>query len=99
MADLRRRGRADQNARAKLAPLVASGAAVCWRCGEPIVPDLSLDGDGWDAGHAVSIAEGGHPDGVRVPEHAACNRRAGAELRVELARRRTSRIDPSRWLD
>lgn len=98
MSDTRRRGRADQEARAALRPIVESGDAVCWRCRRVIVPDPTQRGDGWDAGHVVSIGEGGHPDGARVPEHSDCNRRAGAELRVELARRRASRIDPSRWL-
>jgi hypothetical protein len=35
-----------QALRKKLAVLVASGAAVCWRCGRPILPGMA-----WDLGH------------------------------------------------
>lgn len=35
-----------QALRKKLAALVASGRAVCWRCGRPILPGMA-----WDLGH------------------------------------------------
>jgi hypothetical protein len=63
---------------------VEAGSVKCWRCREPIPP-----GAKWDLGHV----EGGG----RHPEHAACNRAAGARTRndayvlvprTEAARRR-----------
>lgn len=87
----RRRGRADQLARRALAPLVAAGLAYCPRCREKIAPD-----DEWDAGHVHDLASGGHPDGVRVPEHARCNRSAGGKLAAEL--RAGRRVDRRRHL-
>lgn len=78
----RRRGSADQKVRRALAPAVEAGDAKCWRCGEPILP-----GEPWDAGHVVAIAEGGHPDGKRLPEHRGrCNRRDGARIAAERRR-------------
>ena len=82
----RRRGAADQRARAHLAPLVASGRAVCHRCQRPIRVD-----EAWDAGHLDAIAEGGHPAGRVVPEHVSCNRRDGARITNERRAARRSR--------
>lgn len=57
-------GRAHQRARARLAPLVATGTVVCARCGE-----LIGAGEDWDLGHDDN-------DRLRYsgPEHARCNR-------------------------
>jgi hypothetical protein len=89
----RRRGRADQRVRAQLQVQVDAGTAKCWRCGEPIEQG-STD---WDAGHVVSLGEGGHPDGERRPEHRRdCNRSAGGKLAAELKRGR--RVDRRRFL-
>ncbi len=52
--------------RAELARLVASGGAVCVRCGEPIEP-----GTLWDVGH-----DDREPMYYSGPEHAGCNRGA-----------------------
>ena len=82
----RHQGRRDQAARAALAPLVESGRAKCWRCGEPINPT-----DPWDAGHLDDLALGGAPGGERQPEHRSCNRSAGAKLGRSLAVRRRLR--------
>lgn len=66
-----------QQERAKAAPVVAAGRAVCWRCRRPIAP-----GAPWDLGHHDL-------DRTRYmgPEHAACNRSAAAENKAK--RRRT----------
>jgi hypothetical protein len=70
-------GWSHQQERARQAPLVESGRAVCWRCRKPIRP-----GQPWDLGHHDH-------DRSRYtgPEHAACNRRAAAQSK---ARRRMS---------
>ena len=90
--------RAQASARRALVPLVASGNAVCWRCGLPI----GL-GQLWDAGHPSDLALGGHPAGRTLPEHALkvdCpeggNRAAGARLGNQLRRRGRRRLDE--WL-
>ena len=84
-------GRADQVARAALAPLVYSGMAVCWRGGQPIAPT-----DEWDAGHLHDVALGGNRRGPRRPEHVRCNRSAGGQLGNQL--RRPSRRRVTSWL-
>lgn len=84
----RRRGRADQEARARLTPIVASGLAICARCHTPILPT-----DEWDAGHVDDLALGGNPAGPVSPEHRRCNRRAGKDLRDAIAR---GRVNPTR---
>lgn len=86
----RRGGRPDQRERERLAPIVESGQAVCRRCGQPITP-----GQPWDAGHIADLAAGGPPDGPVTPEHASCNRSAGAMLSNERQRQRRSRLRPS----
>lgn len=49
-----------QKIRRNLEPLVASGNATCWRCGEPITPEQQ-----WDLGH--DDVDRKH---YRGPEHA-----------------------------
>jgi hypothetical protein len=56
--------------RRKYEPIVKSGRAICWRCGLPIRPD-----EPWDTGHD-DYDRGTY----RGPEHATCNRRAGANM-------------------
>lgn len=90
----RRRGRADQAARAALAPLVASGRAICHRCQQPIRPD-----EPWDAGHLDDLALGGDPAGPVAPEHRGrCNRSAGARLGNQLRRAPLRRTRVGEWL-
>jgi hypothetical protein len=60
-----RYGWTHQKVRARLAPIVNAGAAVCARCGEQIVP-----GEPWDLGHV----DGGEPGQYSGPEHRRCNR-------------------------
>ena len=57
-----------QALRKRLAVLVASGRAVCWRCGRAIYP-----GQSWDLGH-----DDRDRTIYRGPEHARCNRSSGA---------------------
>lgn len=92
-ASSRRRGRRDTEARARLAPLVASGSALCSRCLEPIHPD-----EPWDAGHIDDLALGGAADGPVAPEHRSCNRRAGARLGLALRSTTRRRRRPEAWL-
>lgn len=54
-----------QRTRANWAPLVAAGRVHCWRCLGRIQP-----GEPWDLGHVVGSQS--------HPEHATCNRSAGA---------------------
>ena len=63
--------------RATWAPLVATGEIRCTGpqgCGQPIHPNQP-----WDLGHTIDAYYGG--DGPLVPQHAHCNRAAGARLR------------------
>lgn len=73
-------------------PLVAAGRAVCSRCLEPIDPS-----DEWDAGHVEDLVDGGRADGVVLPEHRACNRRAGARLGNQRRGGRRRRL--AAWLE
>lgn len=93
-------GRRATRARARLAPLVASGRAVCRRCGEPIKP-----GQAWDVGHVLDIGRGGSLDGPVAPEHALkadCpaggNRAAGGRLVHELRAAPTRSRRLADWL-
>jgi hypothetical protein len=90
----RRRGRADQAARARLRPLVLAGLAVCPRCDQVIVPDLAVKGEGWDTGHVDDLVAGGSPTGECRAEHASCNRSAGGKAGAIVSRgRRRPRLD------
>lgn len=60
--------------RARWAPVVATGAVRCWRCGL-----LIGAGQGWDLGHA----DGTQRRFYRGPEHHLCNRRTKARDRRE----------------
>ena len=55
--------------RGRLAITVASGRAVCWRCGLVILP-----GSSWDLGH-----DDHNRSIYRGPEHRRCNRSAAAK--------------------
>jgi hypothetical protein len=64
-------GRHHRKLRQRLTPFVASGRAICARCGRPIAV-----GEPWDLGHDD------RDRGLYVgPEHRACNRAAGPRLR------------------
>ena len=74
-------GRAHRELRARLAPIVARGRTVCWRCGFVIAK-----GEPWDLGHDD------HDRSIyRGPEHRDCNRATAG--RTGIAVERTSR----RW--
>jgi hypothetical protein len=76
--------------RAALAPLVASGTAICWRCTEPIRSD-----DEWDVGHKQGRDAGGDPWALTnvAPEHRGkCNRRDGANITNAKRSRKARRI-------
>jgi hypothetical protein len=60
-----------QKARARVARLVASGLAVCWRCGQQI-----LATEPWDLGHVD-----GDPTRYAGPEHRRCNRATASRTR------------------
>lgn len=72
--DPERYGTRHRMIRAAWAPSVARGECVCvvigdTGCGKPILP-----GQRWDLGHVP----GGAPDEYAGPQHARCNRAAGA---------------------
>jgi len=54
-----------QASRERWAAIIASGTAWCWRCKEPIATSAA-----WDLGHRDGLPS--------APEHANCNRSAGA---------------------
>lgn len=74
-----------QRVRAKLAPWVATGEAVCARCGEFIAAGVP-----WDLGHTVDRRS------YTGPEHRRCNRREGA-VRGNRARRSRRRSTSLEW--
>jgi hypothetical protein len=69
-------GNAHQKRRKRVAALVASGMAVCWRCGRRIPP-----GSLWDLGH-----DDWDRRIYRGPEHRYCNRSAGARKKQAMLR-------------
>lgn len=85
-----------QRLRRQWKPIVDAGGVTCPRCGQPIVPDPRLPGDGWDLGHDDRDRSRYHG-----PEHSACNRRAGARKgnRSPLRRGqpRPPDVTPLRW--
>ncbi len=73
-------GAAHKRLRAKLSPIVASGAAVCSKCGEPIKP-----GEPWDLAHADRT--GAHWLGLYSgAQHRACNRATNHQRRQQPAK-------------
>jgi hypothetical protein len=64
-------GAAHRARRLQYQRLVAAGGARCARCGKPITP-----GELWDLGHI----DGTNKTEYSGPEHAKCNRAAGARL-------------------
>lgn len=79
MADPRY-GHAHRRLRAQLAPLVATGTVICWRCERPITPDPAVRGHGWDLGHDDDAGA------YRGPEHAGPCNRSSAAVRGNAAR-------------
>lgn len=66
--------------RANWQALIDAGHPInCWRCGQRIHP-----GQPMDLGHIVDLALGGNKR-RRLPEHASCNRSAGAALATQPA--------------
>ena len=68
-------GHRHRQVRKRLAVIVESGKAICWRCLKPIAP-----GSSWDVGHDGVDAYGRpvHAKGPTGPtEHSRCNRRDG----------------------
>lgn len=63
-------GPAHQRLREQWRPRVEALEVDCWRCGNLIVPDYAVRGDGWDLGHDDEDRET-----YRGPEHSECNRR------------------------
>lgn len=87
MADTTGRGYGwrHQQARRRIAPLVASGSAVCTRCRTRIWP-----GQAWDLDHSDDRSR------YLGPAHRSCNRRAGAEKGN--AARTGRRVTSENWL-
>lgn len=84
-------GTRHQRERARWAPIVKAGRAVCARCGKPIAPDAE-----WDLGH-----DDNDRSRYAGPEHAReCNRSAGAKRGALLRRARRAISDEAtrlRW--
>lgn len=72
--------------RAQVAHVVEAGRAVCARCGKPIVP-----GSAWDLGHSDDRRS------WTGPEHASCNRAAGARLGNSRRRVHRDPLPPPGW--
>ncbi|MGN8690170.1 hypothetical protein ACTND8_09730 [Atopobiaceae bacterium HCP3S3_F7] len=65
--------RAHRQTRAAYQHLINANIPItCWRCNKPITPNTP-----WDLGHTTDLARGGNPHHTQ-PEHATCNRSAGA---------------------
>lgn len=77
-------GNEHQKLRKRLTPAVRAGRVSCWRCGEVIVPDLTIPGEGWDLGH-----DDNDRSQYKGPEHAGCNRSTSG--------RRTMRWQSREW--
>jgi len=87
-----RYGYAHRKLREAWRPCVHALSVTCWRCGELIVPDLTIRGEGWDLGHV----DGGRPDEYAGPEHAGpCNRSSAASRGN---RTRGAHIAARRWV-
>lgn len=81
-------GHAHQKLRARLAPLVATGAVACARCGNPIAPT-----EQWDLGHDDLDRER-----YSGPEHARCNRAtSGRAPGAVAAPKRVVRVPSRVW--
>lgn len=61
-----------QKLRERWKPQVNALQVSCARCGQLIVPNPALKGDGWDLGHNEDRS------GYQGPEHSSCNQVAGA---------------------
>lgn len=79
-------GHTHQQTRKRWAPLVATGHVTCARCQQPIPPNTP-----WDLGHT--------DDGTSYqgPEHADCNRAAGARKANANRRRRGHNPTSRHW--
>jgi len=80
-------GQQHQILRKRVAALIATGTAVCWRCGRSILPWMA-----WDLGH----------DDIdrriyRGPEHQRCNRSAAARRGNRMRRKPKQIVYRSRW--
>lgn len=83
-------GSMSRRERARHAPAVAAGAAVCCRCGRPILPGTSWQADHWP----VAREHGGTQT---QPAHSRCNLSAGGRRGAEITNaRRGRRPDRSR---
>ena len=71
-------GHKHQQLRKQYQPLVASGKATCWRCGEPIHPNQP-----WDLGH-----DDNNRNHYRGPEHVTCNRATSGRRHQQPQQRR-----------
>ena len=79
--------------RADWKPYVDRLEVDCWRCGELIIPDYTVLGDGWDLGHDDydrSIYRG--------PEHVNCNRATNRPDRATTTAGRKQDRRPRRWV-
>jgi hypothetical protein len=82
-------GGAHQKLRKQVAALVASGTAICWRCGRSIAPWMK-----WDLGH-----DDYNRSIYRGPEHQYCNRSSAASRgnRMRARQATVKRIVADRW--
>ena len=79
-------GAVHKRARARIAPIVAAGQAICTRCHRPIRP-----GEPWDLDHQDFPAGIAHRAGAyRGPSHRSCN--------IAARNRRQRQIDSPRAL-